>query len=628
VQLTEIPANTIPNFYKVTKEGTIAESQAPQVQSSVEASSLTAYSLKFKVKVLVGGFGFTVLSDTLNSGIYISFDLVTRKISMHHGSTTINPLLAEFDLPANLTCSSDCWHQLDVEAALTDIVVTMDGVSVLKASQTSSFFGSFGFGASFGHRALFRDLSASSTDGRFTYANDLTDSAFLKDFYSGSNPHATVVDGSRRDRIAYTGDLDVASGAALVSTHNIESLIGSMNLLGSFQTTPGFFIPTAKIQQEPRTTKLDINITGLIGYSFNFLTALASTYMHTGDAEFAARWAPSVRSMLDWAHSQTLENGLFNVSQASFGGDWNYYDPPQSGIVTKFNVVYAYALQECARILSDGGVDCSVYSQRLDDLRTAIDDNLWSSTLNAYFVSDDLKNAFAQDANALAILAGVNRRPDHSTDTILQSLDTLFTPAGPLAFSSAALSAGFQPYISPYASAYHLRAAAVSNNTEAFMKLLGQLWEPMANVHNENYTGAFWETLDRNGRPGLGLSTSLCHGWAAGPTAELTHLVLGAVPQTPGWRTFRIAPSTLGLAYARGRVPTPNGAVEVDWRFDQDNMLTMTVQAPTGTKGTVYLPRPLLQSDEDTVFKVNGKVQTEPFSIEGGREIMIKQTRY
>lgn len=115
----------------------------------------------------------------------------------------------------------------------------------------------------------------------------MTDSSFLSDFFMGTYPNAAVVDGSRRDRIAYTGDLDIASGAALASTHNVESILGSLNLLGPYQATPGFFIPPAKIQQKPLVSGINTNITGLIGYSFNFLTAVASTYMHTGDTAFA-----------------------------------------------------------------------------------------------------------------------------------------------------------------------------------------------------------------------------------------------------------------------------------------------------------------------------------------------------
>lgn len=628
VQMTEIPRNSVPDFLEVTAEGAWADSVAPQVLGSAVAAQLLQYDLTFQVKPVVGGFGFTVLSDTQNSGIYVSCDVTKRKITAYAGSTQENEELQSFDLPLNLTIALDSWHTVQAKVAMTDIKVTVDGSDALTMSQTTRLFGSFGIGASFGHRAVFRNLSVSSPDGAEIYSHPLTDTSFLLDFFMGTNPAAASVDGSRRDRIAYTGDLDIAGGAALVSTHGLEYIMGTLELFGSYQAAPGFFIPTAKIQQEPLTERLDVNITGLIGYSFNLLTAVASTYMHTGNVTFAKVWAPKVQAMLDWADSQTLDNGLFNLSDSSFGGDWNYYDPPQGGVVTKFNVIYAYALQECLTILADGGIDNTIYQGRLAALRNAIDANLWSDELGAYILSESLPNGFSQDSNAIAILAGVNLAANHSSETILSTLSAdLMQPAGPLAFSSDAIASGFQSYISPFASAYHLRAALASNNSDAALELLKNLWAPMADSGNANYTGCFWETLDQAGRPGLGITTSLCHGWSAGPTAELSKYVLGATPIRPGWAEFQVAPLTLGLRSAKGRIPLVDGVVEVDWSFDSDGSLNMTVDAPEGKTGTVNLPSPMLIPVEQSVITVNGVVEKGmSFKVRGGTSLTLVQS--
>lgn len=628
IQMTEIHQNSLPDFLEVTADGAWADSVAPQVLGSAVASQLLQYDLDFEVKPVVGGFGFTVLSDTLNSGIYISCDVADAKITVYAGSTQEDKQLQSFDLPSNLTIGLDSWHTVQATVAMTDIKVTIDGSDALTMTQSTRVFGSFGIGASFGHRAVFRNLSASTRDGAEIYSHPLTDTSFLPDFFLGTNPTAASVDGSRRDRIAYTGDLDIAGGAALVSTHGLESIMGTLDLFGSYQATPGFFIPTAKIQQEPLAEPLDVNITGLIGYSFNFLTAVASTYMHTGNVTFAQIWAPRVQAMLDWADSQTLDNGLFNLSDASFGGDWNYYDPPQSGVVTKFNVIYAYALQECLTVLADGGIDNAIYQERLGALRNAIDTNLWSDKLGAYILSESMPNGFSQDSNAIAILAGVNVAANHSSQAILSTLSTdLMRPAGPLAFSTNITESGFQSYISPFASAYHLRAALATNNSDAALELLNNLWAPMADSTNANYTGCFWETLDEAGRPGLGIKTSLCHGWAAGPTAELSKYVLGATPTKPGWAEFQVAPLTLGLRSAKGKIPLVDGVVEVDWSFDCNGFLNMTVNAPAGTIGTVNLPSPMLIPAEQSVVTVNGFIQKETsFEVVGGTPFTLAQS--
>ncbi|KAH7029760.1 Six-hairpin glycosidase-like protein [Microdochium trichocladiopsis] len=613
IQLSEIPKKSVPDFWQVSSEGILVDSQAPQAAVGLVAASSTTYNLDFKVKALKGGFAFIVQSDTLNSGIYISVDISDGSIAAYLGGTTEDTLLEKKALAAGVIDKLDVWYQVHVQVAVTDIKVSIDGNTALELTQTSRFFGSYGLGASFGHRAVFRELKVTDAAGATTYEHSLTDETCFNDFLVGTNPLDTSVDATRRDRIAYTGDLDIAGTAALASTHGLEFILGTLKLFGSLQATPGFFIPTAKIQQGP-AAPMDFNITGLIGYSWNLLTAVAQTYTHTGDVDFAKTWAPKVQRMLDWSHSQLQPSGLFNLSDASFGGDWNYYEPVQSGAVTKFNVLYAYALQETAQLLTDGGIDTA----------------LWSEDLGAYVMSEVNRDGFAQDANAIAILAGVNIDPTHSSERILATLsEQLSTPRGPLAFSTGTITTyGFQRYISPYASGYHLRAALATGNSAAAQELLDTLWAPMADKNNANYTGCFWETLDADGAPAFGFRTSLAHGWAAGPTAELSRFMLGASATRPGWTSWAVAPQTLGERWARGRVPTPAGPLRVEWAFcGVSGLLSMTVQGPEGTKGTVKLPSPLLVGLSESRILVDGvMMEGTSFEVHGGTPVQIVQS--
>ncbi|WYZ41210.1 hypothetical protein EsH8_V_000105 [Colletotrichum jinshuiense] len=623
VQLTEIPKNSIPDFLQVTNEGAYAESAAPQALSGTVAPQLLSYSLDLQAKPVKGGFGVSVLCDTLNSCIYISFDLVHHVVTAHAGSTALDTQLAMADLPTNITLGA--WHAVHITADVTSIAVTLNSQPVLSLTQTARFFGSFGFGASFGHAAYFRNLTATTPAGEIIYTSPLTDESFLPDFLMGGNPVDTVVDGSRRDRIAYTGDLDVALGAAFASTFGTDFIDGSLELLGSYQALPGFFIPNAKIQQEPLKQPLEANMTGLIGYSFNFVNALAQNYEMRGNVTFAREWAPRIVRMLDWADSQTLPNGLFNISDASIGGDWNYYDPVQPGAVTKFNTVYAYSLQQSLELLQDAGVDVAGYRARLERLRAAINENLWGEDLGAYVMSDSFRTAFAQDANALAILAGVPASTSASSSILSTLAAGLALPSGPLAFSNATAEAGWAQKISPYASAYHLRAAFSVGDASSALTLLKTLWAPMADPKNGNYTGCFWETLNPDGTPGLGLPTSLCHGWSAGPTAELSRHILGVQPTAPGFTGWKVEPQTLGLQWAKGRYPTVIGDVGVDWRFE-NGLLRMKVESPATSKGVVYLPQPLVTPLERSVIRVNGIVTNgTQFDVKGGDVFVLTQ---
>ncbi|CEI67897.1 hypothetical protein FVEN_g7821 [Fusarium venenatum] len=618
-QLTEIPKNSVPDFWQVTDEGALVENAAPQALSNPAVAQATSYEIDFEVKPLTGEFVFSVLSDTLNEAVLITCNVETGVISSSTSSSGI--------VPAKLNIGE--WISVHARVNMTDIEVSVNNQTALKFTQTDKFYGSFGLGAPLGHSAYYRNLRATTLEGVEIYSSTLKDRSFLDDFFMGTNPLDTIVDGSRRDRIAYSGDLDIAISSTFASTYGKSFVEGSLDLVGSYQTTAGFWIPNAKIQQAPLPQPLDINITGLIGYSFNFLNGLATNYEVLGNKTFAKEWAPRAVAMLEWAHAQ-LVDGVFTIDDASLTGDWNYYDPSQTGASTKFNALYAYSLQQTEKFLNAGGVSTGKYQTRLKNLRKAIHKHLWNETMGAYVLSNEIKTGFSQDANALAILAGIPQSNGISTESLLKTMEAeLQLPAGPLAFSNGTVNSGFAQKISPFSSAYHLRAAFKSGNQYTARQLLKTLWAPMANPLNANYTNTFWETLDPDGTPGLGIMTSLCHGWAAGPTAELSKWVLGVQAVEPGFAEWKVQPTLLGLEWAKGRVPTDKGTIEVEWKLVSD-LLHMKVQAggDKGTRGTVYLPELLPVCAKDSVFKVNGKVvKKNKFAVRGGEQIEVVQMR-
>ncbi|KAL3452722.1 Six-hairpin glycosidase [Aspergillus insuetus] len=596
VQLNEFPAKSLPELWTITDEGALIESQAPQPFSSDYAPGMMAYDLQFAVKTIRSGFGFTVLSDTLGSGVYIFVNIADGSISAHGGATELDSQpLARAVLPPSVAVGR--WLQVSSTVDAGRVQVSFDGSQLLNFTQGHSVMGSFGLGASFNHAAVFTNVSLTAF-GTTMYSSKLNDKSALEDFLLGTNPLPVSVDGSRRDRIAYAGDLDIAAASAFASTAGHEYVNGSISLLGSFQMLPGFFIPTAKVQQTPRTIDIAANITGLIGYSFNLVSAMSRYYQQTGDKVFLSQWAPNAVRLLNWAHSQLLPStGLLNISNPAMGGDWNYYDPQVGGVVAKFNLVYAYALAESMPFLADAGINATTYTRRLRGLKAAINKHLWSDDLQAYYHSESYPGFISQEANALAILSDTipTDSGNRSATGLLASMSrTLNVPAGVLAFSPSAASSGWEKKISPYASGYHLKAALHAKDGATARHLLDTVWAPMSDPQNANYTGCFWEVLSEDGTPGLGVGTSLCHAY-----------VLGIAPVTPGFREWKVKPQTLDLDWAEGRHPVPQGAIGVQWRFDNAELLKMTVTSPHGTNGTVHLPAPLKRPIKN--FRAHGR---------------------
>jgi hypothetical protein len=80
----------------------------------------------------------------------------------------------------------------------------------------------------------------------------------------------------------------------------------------------------------------------------------------------------------------------------------------------------------------------------------------------------------------------------------------------------------------------------------------------------------------------VGFRHSLCHGWAAGPTAWLSHNVLGVQPLAAGCAQVRIAPQLGNLKWVEGTYPTPKGPIRVRHDQQADGSIVSKIELPPG----------------------------------------------
>jgi hypothetical protein len=158
--------------------------------------------------------------------------------------------------------------------------------------------------------------------------------------------------------------------------------------------------------------------------------------------------------------------------------------------------------------------------------------------------------------------------------------------------------------VSTFYGYYLLQARAMAGDFAGCMDLIRTFWGAML----DRGATTFWEDfnlswLENSGRideatpPGkkdlhadfgafcyLGLRHSLCHGWAAGPTAWLSEHVLGITPLSPGFKSVQVQPRRLGLDWAWGTYPTPLGPLRVELVRAADGTPETIVKAPDGMK--------------------------------------------
>jgi alpha-L-rhamnosidase len=403
-----------------------------------------------------------------------------------------------------------------------------------------------------------------------------------------SNRIPVVVDGAKRDRSVWSGDLAVQGPVIYYSTGATGYMRESLRLLGSYGAPDGRVSTNLPGEWPVGTGPTADSETRIYSanYTLWWARALADYYLYTGDKEFLKEEWPILTRELDWSASQVASDGLFVTNQKN-GRDWDYYDGPKVGAVTAYNALYYRVLIDSAGLADDLGQDIQARKYRAEAaaLKQAINARLFNSQTGLFDTSDIERGGIAQDANVFATAFGLV--PEDKAESILARLkESLWTKCGPKPFSDAK----YKPYISPYVTGFELLARLRANDGENAIHLMSSLWGTMI-APGDFQSGAVWENMTLDGKPGLGSSTSLAHGWAAMPAVALSSLVLGIQPESAGYATWRIQPHPGDLQWAEGRAPTPKGPIDVAWgRAQTASQFGMRVSTPAGTSGEIAVP--------------------------------------
>lgn len=255
---------------------------------------------------------------------------------------------------------------------------------------------------------------------------------------------------------------------------------------------------------------------------------------------------------------------------------------PSAGI----NLAYYDALNAMASMASNETTRLG-YLQSALDLQASIVRNLWDENNGVLrFSSNSPNGGICQSTNGYASSLGI--LPGHSNSTAALRGSTKLLPA---AFESLGHWENFG-VTSPYASGFALEALLARNEPAKALELLHQVWGRMADESNPNYSGAHWETMDRQGNP-FNHDASLAHGWSTWPVFLLPRYLAGLYPLEPGWERIGISPILADLDQVTYEVECARGFIKIAILIDRSRERgTIRLTLPVGTKGVVSLPQP------------------------------------
>lgn len=392
---------------------------------------------------------------------------------------------------------------------------------------------------------------------------------------------SVVVDGAKRDRTLFPGDLAIAQPTAFVSTGDTDSVRNTLDSLYQYQLATG----------EMPYAGLDVVEYGSDTYHLWSLIATANHYFYSGDKTWLdSRWS-QYKSAVQYSLGKIDANGVMNVDHYF---DWGRTANTKGEVIEANALLYRVLLTgaELARVEGDSTTQSS-YTSAAQNLKQTINAMFWDSTAGAY-ANKPGATLYPQDGNSLALWFGI--ADSVQAAKVSQLLRNNWNSFG-------AQTPEKPNMIAPFIGSMEVNAHFAAGNDQAALDLIRLEWGYMLNSPIGTKS-TIWEgyladgTLEPQGNgiswyppPYLGSYMSLAHGWSTGPTSTLTFLVLGISPATGGIVAYTMIPHPADLTHAEGALKLPSGTLTAAWTRDPTaGIFTQTVAPPAGVLGNVGVP--------------------------------------
>ncbi|KAI1497120.1 Six-hairpin glycosidase-like protein [Biscogniauxia marginata] len=393
-----------------------------------------------------------------------------------------------------------------------------------------------------------------------------------------------LVDGAKRDRAVWPGDLGIAGEAAVLAygPAGREVLRNSLEILFHYQNTTGR-VPDIFPYAGPSTRNFN---RGALSDTYH-AWALISIYgyaMNSGDTSWLSRYWSNITRGVDFIVNNLDETtGLENQTRPN---DWGRLN--SGGYSASLNALNYHVLLSMASISKDSS-QAAIWRRTAEILKNKFNLLLWDACKGMYKDNTD-SDVYPQDGNALALLYNLTTSVNQAA-SVSAGLEENWNSIGPV-------SPELPDTISPFISGVELLAHLKVGETDRAFELMRRLWGYLLN--DTKFTGStFAEGLASNGslyyRSATGYNydpayTSLAHSWSSAPTTALVTGVVGIDITGIGGSAWELRPQLGNLTHASAGFDTGHGRFEVSIEVVEEELYTINVTAPANSTGKLFLP--------------------------------------
>jgi len=423
-----------------------------------------------------------------------------------------------------------------------------------------------------------------------------------------------IWDAPKRDRALWIGDIQI-SGQTINHAffdHYLMEKSMTMVRLEAQRVRPPNALPCAYVNNLP-------------GYSGAWICALADFYNHTGSLAYLKSQHQLLLSMLRYMKKGFNKHDLFTNR---WKARWNFVDwaPHLIGAPDTHAADVATDLFTCL------GIQRAVYllnvlGDKTNAARYAAWDRKIRQAAQKYLASPAGLYTNIRQVNAMAVISGVA--------TAQQRRAIYRQILGPDC-------AAWKQVATPYYNNFVIFALSRLGHYRQALNFIRYYWGGMI----RRGATTFWEKYDPScphkhahrfldndgGGPSADLAwnylISLCHGWSSGATNWLTDFVLGARPLRGGFRRVLISPHLIGLAWAKGTIPTPHGPIQIKLTAERLARV-MNLRLPAGVQGLIDVKCATMTVDGRSIIAGNaaGNITQSRVVLTGGRHYVVRWKR-